>query len=162
MFVPISSCEEIGFLIPLPYRLPQIATETQYALTSPTHIGHNSIAVFKKIPKSIFALSVFPQNFTSVASRVLQVVLFYLKSSESGFDHIASIILRSLSSVGVTVAAVKSWDVPYHHGYMENPFHGLVEDTYRDTRSKLFPLHFSTKESGKTNTGFVRKVMSVI
>ncbi|KAK9702896.1 Receptor family ligand binding region [Popillia japonica] len=62
------------------------------------------------------------------------VVLLYLKSSDSEFGHIATIILHSLHAVGVTVVAARSWDTPYHHEYAENPFHKLVEDTYRDTR----------------------------
>lgn len=65
-----------------------------------------------------------------------QVVLLYFKSPDLEFDNIASIILQTLSSAGVTVVTTRHWDTPYHHGYMENPFHQLVKETYQSTRSK--------------------------
>ncbi|CAH0555549.1 unnamed protein product [Brassicogethes aeneus] len=69
-----------------------------------------------------------------VAFNWTHVVLLYLKSPDFEFGNIASIILQSLSMAGITVIATKYWDTPYHHGYMENPFHKLVEETYKDCR----------------------------
>lgn len=66
------------------------------------------------------------------------MVLLYLNSPDFEFGNIASIILSTLSSAGITVITVKYWDTPYHHGYFTNPFYKLVEETYRDTRSELF------------------------
>ncbi|XP_030761658.1 guanylate cyclase 32E [Sitophilus oryzae] len=62
------------------------------------------------------------------------VVLFYLKSPEYEFFNIATILKDSLEYSGITIAAMKFWDTPYHHGYMENPFVKLIEETYIFTR----------------------------
>ncbi|KAJ8981644.1 hypothetical protein NQ317_000872 [Molorchus minor] len=62
------------------------------------------------------------------------VVLLYLNSPDFEFGNIATIILSTLSSAGITVIATKYWDTPYHHGYFTNPFYKLIEETYRDTR----------------------------
>ncbi|XP_074036399.1 guanylate cyclase 32E isoform X2 [Leptinotarsa decemlineata] len=62
------------------------------------------------------------------------VVLLYLNSPDFEFGNIASIVLSTLSSAGITVMATKFWNTPYHHGYIKNPFYKLVEETYRDTR----------------------------
>jgi hypothetical protein len=71
------------------------------------------------------------------SSPVFQVVLLYLKSPDLEFGNIATIILQTLASAGITVITAKHWDTPYHHGYGENPFYKLVEQTYRDTRSEF-------------------------
>ncbi|CAH1122713.1 unnamed protein product [Ceutorhynchus assimilis] len=62
------------------------------------------------------------------------IVLFYLKSPEFEFVNIANILRESLPISGITIMSTLFWDTPYHHGYMENPFVKLVEQTYRDTR----------------------------
>ncbi|KAI4461131.1 guanylyl cyclase [Holotrichia oblita] len=90
----------------------------------------------------------------------LQVVLLYLKSSDSEFGHIATIILHSLHAVGVTVVAARSWDTPYHHEYAENPFHKLVEDTYRDTRREYFVIGVDINQYDKQNpTAYFRGLL---
>ncbi|XP_022917688.1 guanylate cyclase 32E [Onthophagus taurus] len=61
------------------------------------------------------------------------VVLLYLKSSDTEFAHIASTILHSLHSIGITVVP-HFWENPFLMRYVDNPFHKLVEDTYQDTR----------------------------
>lgn len=66
----------------------------------------------------------------------LQVVLLYLKSEDYEFEKIAQIVLKSLSSAGITVISSFYWNNTYNIGYMDNPFHKLVEDTFRDTRSE--------------------------
>ena len=65
-----------------------------------------------------------------------QIVLLYLKSPEFEFINIATILKDTLQNSGITIVATKFWDSIYHHGYMKNPFVNLVEETYRDTRSK--------------------------
>ncbi|KAL1132652.1 hypothetical protein AAG570_010604 [Ranatra chinensis] len=75
----------------------------------------------------------------SVASVLLafnwtQVTFFYLNSSDSGLGSVAATILSVLEGSGVKVSATRCWDSPYFHGYMENPFHKLVADTYQQTR----------------------------
>ena len=65
------------------------------------------------------------------------MVLLYLKSPDFEFGNIAAIILETLAGAGITVLTAKYWDTPYHHGYGENPFYKLVEQTYRDTRSEF-------------------------
>ncbi|KAI4461133.1 guanylyl cyclase [Holotrichia oblita] len=88
------------------------------------------------------------------------VVLLYLKSSDSEFGHIATIILHSLHAVGVTVVAARSWDTPYHHEYAENPFHKLVEDTYRDTRREYFVIGVDINQYDKQNpTAYFRGLL---
>ncbi|KAL1497780.1 hypothetical protein ABEB36_008678 [Hypothenemus hampei] len=62
------------------------------------------------------------------------IVLFYLKSPEFEFINIASNLRESLPQAGITIISTRFWDTPYHHGYMDNPFNKLVEDTYRETR----------------------------
>lgn len=62
--------------------------------------------------------------------------MLYLKSPDFEFGNIATIVLQTLTSAGITVITTKYWDTPYHHGYGENPFYKLVEQTYRDTRSE--------------------------
>lgn len=62
----------------------------------------------------------------------------YMNSSEYEFNKmttVATMILESFEAAGVSVKH-RCWSETYHSVYMENPFHELVEDTYRDTRSK--------------------------
>ncbi|XP_068086160.1 guanylate cyclase 32E [Anabrus simplex] len=63
-----------------------------------------------------------------------QVAFFYLDSPESEFGKIASTILAALKAANINVRFIRTWGIPYHHGYSENPFHQLVEETYLDTR----------------------------
>ncbi|XP_054290482.1 guanylate cyclase 32E [Macrosteles quadrilineatus] len=83
----------------------------------------------------------------SVASVLLafnwtQVTFLYFKSEENEvFTKIASTILTVLESSGVKVLFTKTWSTPYHHKYSENPFHTLVQQTYRDSRIYLILGH---------------------
>ncbi|CAH1154232.1 unnamed protein product [Phaedon cochleariae] len=70
------------------------------------------------------------------------VVLLYLNSPDFEFGNIATIVLSTLSSAGITVMATKYWDTPYHHGYFKNPFYKLVEETYKDTRIFVILGHY--------------------
>ena len=72
------------------------------------------------------------------------MVLLYLNSanpSDFEYGNIARIAVHTLNAAGVNVIACRSWNTAYMHvnGFnMENPFHSLVEETYRDTRSKYY------------------------
>ncbi|XP_065155989.1 guanylate cyclase 32E isoform X2 [Atheta coriaria] len=85
-----------------------------------------------QISKSVASVLTY-FNWTSV-------VLLYLNSpnpSDFEYGNIARVIPQYLSAAGVNVVASRSWSQSYMHvnGYnMENPFHQLVEETYKDTR----------------------------
>ena len=49
---------------------------------------------------------------------------------------VATTILMSFEAAGITVNYRRSWNEPYHVTHMKNPFHDLVRQTYRGTRSK--------------------------
>lgn len=63
-------------------------------------------------------------------------MLFHLQSPEYEYSNIATILKETLPFYGVTVIGTKYWDTPYHHGYMQNPFVKLVEETYKNARSE--------------------------
>lgn len=64
------------------------------------------------------------------------MVLLYLKHEDYEFENIARIVLESLKSSDITVVSTRFWNNTYHIGYMDNPFHNIVHDTYHETRSK--------------------------
>ncbi|KAG8315279.1 hypothetical protein J6590_074377 [Homalodisca vitripennis] len=64
-----------------------------------------------------------------------QVTFFYFNSEDNELSKIASTILSVLEGAGVTVLFTRTWGpFPYHHGYSDNPFHSLVQQTYLDSR----------------------------
>lgn len=65
---------------------------------------------------------------------LFQVVL--LTSPDTEFGHIANTILHSLHSAGISVVS-KTWESQFLPHYTVNPFHDLVEETFRETRSKF-------------------------
>uniref|UniRef100_A0A8D8RBI4 Guanylate cyclase n=1 Tax=Cacopsylla melanoneura TaxID=428564 RepID=A0A8D8RBI4_9HEMI len=72
-----------------------------------------------------------------------QVAFFYLNSPEyAEFGKIASSIIGVLENVGILVTIKKWWDAPYHHGYSENPFISLVQETYTDVRIYVILGHY--------------------
>ncbi|KAK4875872.1 hypothetical protein RN001_012294, partial [Aquatica leii] len=70
------------------------------------------------------------------------VVLLYLDSPDFEYGNVALTIQQSLSSAGFTIITTLQWQTPYHQGYMENPFHQLVDDTYQDTRIYVIVGHY--------------------
>ncbi|GJQ71688.1 hypothetical protein Trydic_g11383 [Trypoxylus dichotomus] len=125
---PQETCEHEGFMAAA-FNLPMISYFCLHNVTS------------DKTKYTTFARTRPPdsQISKSVASVLIRynwrhVVLLYLKCSDSEFGHVATRILHSLQSVGITVVEAHSWNPAYHHNYAENPFHKLVEDTYRKTR----------------------------
>lgn len=65
-----------------------------------------------------------------------QVTLLYLDSNDDEFGPVAETVLATLKSSGVKVQATYRWYEIYHHGYGSNPFDGIVERSFMDTRSK--------------------------
>ncbi|XP_063226249.1 guanylate cyclase 32E isoform X2 [Bacillus rossius redtenbacheri] len=61
-----------------------------------------------------------------------QVALFYLNTDE--MDKVALTIASVMERSGVAVRFRRWWSKPYIHGYEENPFVQMVEDTFRDVR----------------------------
>ena len=81
-----------------------------------------------QISKSIVSL-LLAYNWT-------QVTFFYLDNVDNEFDGIASTVIKTLNLAGIKFNAVKTWKELYLHGYRNNPFDEMVQDTYRDTRSE--------------------------
>ncbi|XP_019756658.1 guanylate cyclase 32E isoform X2 [Dendroctonus ponderosae] len=125
---PQETCEHEAFMASA-FNVPMISYFCTYSATSdkakfPTFARTRPPDT--QISKSVVSvLTAF--NWT-------HVVLLYLKSPEFEFINIATILKDTLPVFGITIIATKFWDSPYHHGYMDNPFVKLVEETYRDTR----------------------------
>ncbi|KAK2576984.1 hypothetical protein KPH14_011947 [Odynerus spinipes] len=66
-----------------------------------------------------------------------KVTFMYLNSSLVEFNTLSTVantILSSFEANGISVNFLRSWKEPYHVIHMQNPFHELVEETYRETR----------------------------
>ncbi|KYB25442.1 Guanylate cyclase 32E-like Protein [Tribolium castaneum] len=133
---PQETCEHEAFMAAA-FNLPMISYFcTHYATSDKT-----------KFPTFARTRPPDTQISKSVASVLVafnwtHVVLLYLKSPDFEFGNIATIVLQTLASAGITVITTKYWDTPYHHGYGENPFYKLVEQTYRDTRIFVILGHY--------------------
>uniref|UniRef100_T1INP4 Receptor ligand binding region domain-containing protein n=1 Tax=Strigamia maritima TaxID=126957 RepID=T1INP4_STRMM len=63
-----------------------------------------------------------------------KVAFLYSSAKELDFYWIADTIVKTLEVCGIKVILKKTWDVTYHHGYLDNPFLQLVEETFEDAR----------------------------
>lgn len=63
------------------------------------------------------------------------MTFLYLDSENYDFSPVAETVLSTFRICGIKVHSTHTWNTIYHHGYTENPFDQLVEDTYVDTRS---------------------------
>jgi hypothetical protein len=68
---------------------------------------------------------------------IAKVSILHLTTDDTQFGRICDTLQDEFRAAGIRVAARLSWDTPYHHGYSDNPFHQIVLDTYKDTRSKF-------------------------
>ncbi|ALC44253.1 CG10738 [Drosophila busckii] len=87
-----------------------------------------------QISKSVVAL-LLAFNWT-------QVSFLYLDDASSQYQPVAETILSTLATAGVTVRDIRSWNTIYHHGYKDNPFDALVEQTFANTRIYLVLGHY--------------------
>lgn len=81
-----------------------------------------------QIAKSVVSL-LLAYNWT-------QVAFLHVDHELSAIAPIAKTVINTLNIAGIKINAVKTWNEDYYHGYRVNPFDDLVQDTYRDTRSK--------------------------
>ncbi|CAB0016883.1 unnamed protein product [Nesidiocoris tenuis] len=81
-----------------------------------------------QISKSVAAV-LLAFNWTHVS-------FFYQNSSD--LMTVADSIKSILKGAGITILTTRTWANPYHHGYMENPFVPMVEQTYR--RSRIYVI----------------------
>lgn len=79
-------------------------------------------------------------------SRRVKITFLYLDSPNEDFVAVAETVLLTLKLASIKVQATLTWDTVYHHGYMENPFDVLVEETYIDTRSTYINIQCNAIE----------------
>ncbi|XP_055934070.1 guanylate cyclase 32E-like [Argiope bruennichi] len=75
----------------------------------------------------------------SVASLLLtfgwmKVSFLYSIDPDSTFKEISRTIVSALDDVGIQIKFLGTWSYIYHHGYGENPFDKLVEQSYQESR----------------------------
>ncbi|XP_017128461.1 speract receptor isoform X2 [Drosophila elegans] len=87
-----------------------------------------------QISKSVVAL-LLSFNWT-------QVSILYLDDLSGQYQPVAETILSTLSEAGVSIRDIRTWNTIYHHGFMDNPFEALVEQTYANTRIYLILSHY--------------------
>ncbi|KAG8192121.1 hypothetical protein JTE90_027768 [Oedothorax gibbosus] len=63
-----------------------------------------------------------------------QISFLYSTDPEGNFKEICKAIAGALNDAGILVKFTGTWAHTYHHGYGENPFEGLVDQSYQDTR----------------------------
>ncbi|KAI8041664.1 speract receptor isoform X1 [Drosophila gunungcola] len=71
-----------------------------------------------------------------------QVSILYLDDLSGQYQPVAETILSTLSEAGVSIRDIRTWNTIYHHGFMDNPFEALVEQTYANTRIYLILSHY--------------------
>lgn len=81
-----------------------------------------------QIAKSVVSL-LLAYNWT-------QVTFLHVDHDSSAIASIAKTVINTLNSAGIRLNGVRTWSEDYYHGYRANPFDDLVQETYRDTRSK--------------------------
>ncbi|XP_071439399.1 guanylate cyclase 32E [Hetaerina americana] len=87
-----------------------------------------------QISKSVVSLLLY-FNWT-------QVAFVHQTSVDSEFSAVAATLLVALEASGVGVRAVKTWPGPFHLGYMNNPFHKIIEDTKENARVYVILGHY--------------------
>ncbi|XP_011308838.1 guanylate cyclase 32E isoform X2 [Fopius arisanus] len=87
-----------------------------------------------QISKSVVAV-LLAFNWTKVTLMYMNSTLFEFNNKMSS---VASTILRSFRSSGISVTYERCWAEPYLVTHMNNPFHHLVETSFRETRSEYW------------------------
>ncbi|XP_015121956.1 guanylate cyclase 32E [Diachasma alloeum] len=83
-----------------------------------------------QISKSVVAV-LLKFNWTKVTLMYMNSTLFEFNNKMSS---VAGTIIRSFRSSGISVTYERCWAEPYLVTHMNNPFHRLVETSYRETR----------------------------
>ncbi|XP_017052054.1 speract receptor isoform X2 [Drosophila ficusphila] len=71
-----------------------------------------------------------------------QVSFLYLDDASGQYQPVAETILSTLTEAGVTIRDIRTWNTIYHHGFMDNPFETLVDQTFANTRIYLILGHY--------------------
>ncbi|KAI8122202.1 Receptor-type guanylate cyclase Gyc76C [Lucilia cuprina] len=71
-----------------------------------------------------------------------QVTFLYLDHPDSLYQPVADTIIKILKRAGISVRDTRTWNAIYHHGFMPNPFDGLVDKTYANTRIYVVLGHY--------------------
>ncbi|XP_045101245.1 guanylate cyclase 32E-like [Portunus trituberculatus] len=84
------------------------------------------------------------KSVTSVLKRFnwRKVTFFYNNSPDDNFARVAQTIERTLPLHNITVTATKTWAATYHHGYDNNPFKTMIQETYMDSRIYVVLGHY--------------------
>lgn len=66
------------------------------------------------------------------------MALLYAQSESAGrdFEAVAKTIQNTLALNQIEVLFASKWTFTYHYGFTENPFRNLVEQSYKQARSK--------------------------
>ncbi|XP_060529938.1 guanylate cyclase 32E isoform X2 [Cylas formicarius] len=131
---PQETCEHEAFMAAA-FNVPMISY----------YCAHYAMSDKSKFPTFARTRPPDTQISKSVASVLTEfnwthITVLYLKSEEYEFGNVAKAMMKLLPQSGVTIASIRHWDSPYHHGYMDNPFRKLVEETHKFTRSEYAVL----------------------
>lgn len=73
----------------------------------------------------------------------LQIAVVYLNAPNHDFSRLAFAIITAAKDKKIAVRTVQVYRQPYYYGDIaenitRNPFHDIVRETYKDTRSELY------------------------
>ncbi|GIX85391.1 ANF_receptor domain-containing protein [Caerostris extrusa] len=68
----------------------------------------------------------------------MKVSFLYSTYPDSSFKEVSRTIVSALDDAGIQIKYLGTWSYIYHHGYGENPFNKLVEQSYQESRSEYF------------------------
>ncbi|GFU05787.1 ANF_receptor domain-containing protein [Trichonephila clavipes] len=70
----------------------------------------------------------------------MKVSFLYSTEPDGSFREVSRTIVSALDDAGIQIKFLGTWSYIYHHGYGENPFDKLVEQSYQESRSKYSML----------------------
>ncbi|XP_046398146.1 uncharacterized protein LOC124164953, partial [Ischnura elegans] len=71
-----------------------------------------------------------------------QVAFVHQTSVDSEFSAVAATLMVAMEASGIGIRAVKTWAGPFHLGYMDNPFHEIIEETKENARVYVVLGHY--------------------
>ncbi|XP_069945646.1 guanylate cyclase 32E [Cherax quadricarinatus] len=119
------------------FNLPMIS----YFCTHPETSDKESFPTFARTRPPDNQIS---KSVTSILKRFnwRKVTFFYNNSPDENFGRVARTIVKTLPSHNITLLATKSWAATYHHGYDNNPFVTMLQETYMDCRIYVVLGHY--------------------
>ncbi|GFY37006.1 guanylate cyclase 32E [Trichonephila inaurata madagascariensis] len=64
----------------------------------------------------------------------MKVSFLYSTEPDGSFREVSRTIVSALDDAGIQIKFLGTWSYIYHHGYGENPFDRLVEQSYQESR----------------------------